>query len=335
MYELKSNEDIEVLKSVGGKLVCHGMENHWDFGWISPKDRSPEQKLEDASFQAEMPAFEILGEEEPKDHAFLWDFALKANNGKHFTVFHQQTGSCVGNGLGQALWYLSAVEVHRLKDPEQVILPFWLLPYGRSRMYAGMNDHGEGSFGSAAAKAIREDGVIPYNLPGLPQPKDDNGLTWGSKVELEWSYGKGIDQKWLNESRKHLVKTTARIRTADEAKAALRNYYPLTCASMFGFSPMTPPVSCDPPVRLVPRRNDQWGHQMCCVGWLNHPQKGDLFYILNSWGKTVHGEPAGHYNEPPGGFWIGKADMEFICRDEVFALSQFQGFPAQKISWNF
>lgn len=335
MGGMKSDEEMEALKSVGGRMIWNGLENHWDFGWIPQRNRSEEQKIKDAYYQTQMPAFEIIGQEEPKDHAFLWDFSLKANNGKHFTVFHQQTGSCVGNGLGQALWYLSAVEVHRLKDPEQVVLPFWLLPYGRSRLYAGLDDHGEGSFGSAAARAIQEDGVLPFNLPELPQPVDDDGLTWGEKAELEWSYGRGIDEKWLKESRKHLIKTTARIRTATEAKAALRNYYPLTCASMFGFSPMTPEVSCDPPVRLVPRRNDQWGHQMCCIGWLDHPQKGDLFYILNSWGKKIHGQPAGHYNEPPGGFWISKQDMDFICRDEVFALSQFQGFPAQTISWKF
>jgi hypothetical protein len=332
---LYTEEEIEMLKSVGGKIAINGNESYWNFGWISSEERSEEQTNLDATYQREMPSFSIEGEEEPKDRAFLWDFSLKANNGKHFTVFHQQTGSCVGNGLGQALWYLSAVEVHRLKDPEQVLMPFWLLPYGRSRMYAGMDNHGEGSFGSSAALAISKDGVIPFNLEGLPQPTNRDGLTWGKEAELEWSRGSKIDEKWLNLSRKHLVKTTARIRSADDAIAALRNYYPLTCASMFGFTPMIPEISGTPPVRVVQRRNDSWGHQMCCIGWIKHPEHGDIFYILNSWGKELHGVPAGSFNEPPGGFWIKKKEMEFICRDEVFAFSQFQGFPAQTISWNF
>lgn len=330
-----TNEEFDKLQSVGGRITIKGEETHWNFGWVPPEHRSEYQKEQDATYQKAMPIFAIEGEEEPKDHAFLWDFSLKANAGKHFTVFHQQTGSCVGNGLGQALWYLSAVEVHRLQDPEQVILPFWLLPYGRSRLYADMDNHGEGSFGSAAAKAIAEDGVIPFNLEGLPQPQDKDGLTWGAEAELKWSCGSKIEAKWLELSRKHLVKTMARIRTAEEAKAALRNYYPLTCASMFGFSPMIPEVSGTPPVRVVQKRNDSWGHQMCVIGWLEHPEHGDLFYILNSWGKKIHGVPTGAYNEPQGGFWIKKREMDFICRDEVFALSQFQGFPAQKISWNF
>lgn len=329
-----TNDEFEPLKKFGGTFSAQEENVHWNFGWIPPDKRSSLQKEQDEQYQKEMPEFKIIGEEEPKDRAFLWDFSLKANEGKHFTVFHQQTGSCVGNGLGQALWYLSAVEVYRLKDPEQVILPFWLLPYGRSRLYADMDDHGEGSFGSAAAKAIKEDGVIPFNLDGLPQPVDKDGLTWGKEQELKWSRGSIIEKKWLDLSRKHLVKTTARIRSADEAKAALRNYYPLTCASMFGFSPMVPEISGTPPVRVVQKRNDSWGHQMCCIGWLDHPEHGDLFYILNSWGKETHGKPAGYYNEPEGGFWIKKREMEFICRDEVFALSQFQGFPAQTISWN-
>jgi hypothetical protein len=81
---------------------------------------------------------------------------------------------------------------------------------------------------------------------------------------------------------------------------------------MFGFTPMIPEVSGTPPVRVVQRRNDSWGHQMCCIGWIKHPEHGDIFYILNSWGKELHGVPAGSFNEPPGGFWIKKKEMLFL-----------------------
>ena len=57
--------------------------------------------------------------------AFLWDFTKAANGGKHYRTFFQKTGSCVGNGGGQAVWYLSAMEVIRLGDREQVLLPFY------------------------------------------------------------------------------------------------------------------------------------------------------------------------------------------------------------------
>jgi len=50
---------------------------------------------------------------------------------------------------------------------------------------------------------------------------------------------------------------------------------------------------------------------------------------------NAHGlPPAGGYGEPPGGFWINEADMDIIAKQgDSFAFSQFQGFPAQKMSW--
>jgi hypothetical protein len=51
---------------------------------------------------------------------------------------------------------------------------------------------------------------------------------------------------------------------------------------------------------------------------------------LNSGGNPHGADPDGG---PPGGFWIKKADMEFMCRDEVFIFSNFDGFPAQSLPW--
>lgn len=322
-----SHDNYELMRGFGGQVLYRGHnheDSHWNFGYSGAPQNDP--------IAAAMPAFSIVGNEEPKDHAFLWDFSLKANNGKHFLTFRQESGSCVGNGLGQAIWYLQSVEVCRNGDAEEVILPFWLLTYGKSREIAGMRGQGEGSFGSAAAEAMKREGILPSNDSSLPQPDIKDGICYGYKTEMQWSDGAKISNKYLEVSRKHIVKTAAKIKNSEEAKAALRNYYPLTCASMFGTANLVPPTKGTPPVRLAPR-TDSWGHQMCCIGWLNHPELGDLFYILNSWGPDVHGKPAGSFNEPPGGFWITAKDMDFMARDEVFAFSQFDGFPAQTFSW--
>ena len=117
----------DLLKSVGGHLLTlgsSGIARTWNFGYTGAPIDDP--------FLNAMPEFKIIGYEEDKKQAFLWDFSLQANGGKHFLAFRQETGSCVGNGLGQAIWYLSAVEVFRLKDPEAVLLPFWLLPYSQT-----------------------------------------------------------------------------------------------------------------------------------------------------------------------------------------------------------
>lgn len=326
--------DESFFRSVGGKVPYLGQEEaHWNFGRIAPADMSEDQKKADALAKENFVEFKLVGEaNEPKDRAFLWDFSKKANNGKHFEAFYQQTGSCVGNGVGQAMWYLQAVESIRLGDAELVKLPFWLLPYGRSRYIAGMHGRGEGSFGSAAAEAMRVDGTMEADLEGLPQPTSSGGLTWGSKAEMEWSDGGAIKDKWLSISRKHLVKSAAQIKSGKDAREALLNYYPLTIASMFGTSPLVVKAVGTPAVRLA-KRNDSWGHQMCVIGVVNHPEFGWIFYVLNSWGTTVHGEPCGNYGEPAGGFWITEADMDWICRDECFAYSQFDGFPTQSVSW--
>jgi hypothetical protein len=301
------------------------------FVCLLESDRSDEQNQLHSQLCSEMIPLQILGrDDDNRKQVKLWDFSRKANEGKHFPTFRQITGSCVGNGGGQALWYLSAVEVIRLGDPEAVLLPFYLLPYGRSRLYGGLRGRGEGSFGSAFAKAIRVDGILPATTSGLPQPREENGLTWGRDAELNWSDGSTIADGWLQQSRKFLVQSTAAVRNLDEVRSAIRNYYPITIASSWG-GMMLPPLVGTPSVRLN-RRVTTWHHQMCVVGWQEHPQLGELYYVLNSWGPTVHGSPAS--DEPPGGFWIDAREMDSIARSgECFAFSQFQGFPAQDFSW--
>lgn len=304
------------------------------FGWIPPDERSPEMQAWHLEECASMPVFRILGKaNDDTKKAVLWDCskeAVKLNpalptNGEHFMVFRQVTGSCVGNGLGQATWYLSAVEVVRLHDAEQVLLPFYLLPYGRSRYYAGMRGRGDGSLGSAGAKAVRTDGILSALTEGLPKFTSEGGISWGERAEYDWSDGAAIDNKWLDMSRKHLVKTTAQMNSADDCRMALQNYYPLTIASMWG-GRMECPTEGTPPV-LLNERVTSWAHQMCVIGWWEHPTLGEIFYVLNSWGKNAHGtDPSG---APQGGFWIRKRDMErIVSENETFAFSQFDGFPA-------
>ncbi len=260
----------------------------------------------------------------------VFDFEVEEDHS--FIAGGMTVHNCVGNGLGQALRYLSAVEVVRLKDPEQVILPFWLIPYGRSRYYGGMRGRGEGSFGSTAAKAIMVDGVVPYNTAGLEQPtmNENDGITWGSSAEMKWSDGGAISEDWLSKSRKHLVKSAANCPNADAAWEAVSNWYPLTIASNWG-GQMKPSVQGSPGV-LLNKRVTSWAHQMCVIGRYRHPTLGKLFYVLNSWGPRTHGTcPSG---APPGGFWITFAEMDYICRQqEAFILSQFNGFPSQQFRW--
>jgi hypothetical protein len=313
----------------------------WDFGWIAPDLRSTEESRADQQAKASLAPFVLQGKnrygEERK--AFLWecwkhpDAVAQMKFGKVYPGVHQITGSCVGAGGCNYLYSLACVEMIRLGEPELAVVPFWLLPYGRSRYYLGDRGPGEGSLGSTFAKAVLEDGYIEADRDGLPTYTSDDGLIWGRNVELSWSDGdekKTLDL--LPHSRKHLVKTCAQIRNADDAREAIVGGFPFGfCGDWGGLMecPVTEGV-------LLNRRAGSWNHQQSCHGWWDHPKLGEIFYILNQWGLRTHGIcPTG---APPGGYWIKKNEMEYQCRNgECFVPSQFNGFPApdRPLSWIF
>jgi hypothetical protein len=293
-------------------------------GWIPPHERDDDQKRAAADAEATIPALVIRGRGANEDatKVCLWDCWEPALGRKYLGV-HQITGSCVGAGGGNALFSLAAADKVKRKDREKVVIPFWLYPYGISRMLAGMNRRGDGSMGSTFARAVREYGHIPADTKGLPAFKEGDGIVWGQGVELDWSVGKDAPREVVEASKIHLVKSTAQCRTTDDVRDAIKNYYPCTCASNWGGL-----MRC--PVKegvLLNRRSGTWSHQMSVHAWWDHPKLGELFWIQNQWGLSAHGEcPTG---APHGGFWVQKKDMQDICSQrEVFAFSEFDGFPS-------
>jgi hypothetical protein len=242
-----------------------------------------------------------------EDHSFIANGFVVAN--------------CVGAGGGNVAASLSFVEVIRLGDPEQVILPFYPFTYGRSRFHSGSRGRGEGSSGSGWAQAAIEDGILDnLSHEQLPKPKNSDGLIWGADVEMAWSDGAGsLCTGVLELGRKHLIRTASRMRSADDCKAAISNLFPITCASMYGFKPE---------IRngvLFGVKGPRWAHQMALLAVWEHPELGDIFWLQNQWGD-VHGRcPTGM---PFGGVWIPRVDVDWMCRDEVFAFSQYNGYPA-------
>jgi hypothetical protein len=319
----------------GGRRILHGADGSWDFGWRRPDVRTATEHACHGRALAAMPEFLIEGAGNDDKKVCLWDCwrhsaVVATTGGKPFPGFHQLTGSCVGAGGGNTVFSLAAVEVVRLGDPEQALVPFWPLPYGRSRVRAGIHGRGEGSIGSAFAEAMREDGIIEASADGLPKFRDDDGIYYTSSVEMTWSDGDRVPAKYAESAHTHLVKTTAPLKNADQLREAIRNYYPCSFAGDWG-GLMECPTAGTPPV-LLNRHADSWSHQQSVHGWWDHPTLGEIFYVMNQWGLKTHGIcPSG---APPGGYWIKKADAEYQCRTgEVFAFSQFQGFPAQKFSW--
>jgi hypothetical protein len=292
-------------------------------GWIPFEQRTLVQNAAHFEALSSLPKFEIVGRTTyPKDgKAFLTNLwkheRVKSKLGFEFPGVHQITGSCVGAGGGNMLFSLATADAIMRGEPEEVIIPFWLLPYGRSRYYLGDTSPGEGSTGSTFARACIEDGTLDGRGEGLPEFKNSDGLVWGERVEMSWSDGDAKQtMDLLPESRKHLVQTAA---------------YPVTIASSWG-GRMECPTKGDPPV-LLNEHSGSWSHQMSVQNWWDHPTLGEIFWVQNQWGDAHGHDPAGG---PAGGFWVVKNDIDWICRNgEVYAFSQFNGYPAQDIAWDW
>lgn len=264
--------------------------------------------------------FQIRGvdHDHTKARAVLWDASVVVQ-GKHLATFRQEIGDCVGSGAKQAVDYLQCVEMVRTGETEfkAVYEPYH---YACGRMApdcgAGRIRGPDGSIGSDQAHALTLYGVLAGDLPGL-EP-------YSAKVVKQWAV-RMPEARWLQEGKKHLVRSAAPVRSADEVREAICNGYPITIASSWG-GQMRPPAKDG---RLVNHRVTTWQHQMCIIGYDGATGKEPYWYILNSWGEDAHGKPPD--DAPPGGFWVTRKDVEFIVRQgDSFALSQFDGFPAQE-----
>jgi hypothetical protein len=320
-----------------------GEQYVYDFGWIPEEARTEQENEAHEAAVGLMPRFLITGtptgdaNEDGANLTATWKHAdVVAANGSEFTGTHQLTGSCVGAGGGNMWATLAFHEAIVGGEEELPKVPFWLLPYGRSRFYCGMKTPGEGSLGSCFARAAVEDGTLEYDRSGLPQPTSrDDGWIWGRNVEMSWSDGdarQSLDA--LEHSRKHLIKTAAQCRSASDVWQALVNGYPVTCASMYAHNGGRVQGEGKDAV-LLASRSGSWAHQMSVPACRKHPKLGRIYWLHNQWGLRAHGIcPSGM---PPGGVWITEADMNWICRDEVYAFSAYSGFPspAKPIPWTW
>jgi hypothetical protein len=304
-------------------------------GWVDWQDRSPEMNAAHERALADMQTFKIAGDaggEHPKKVVLtdLWDHPMVVDAlGFAFPGFHQLTGSCVGAGGGNCEFTLSCVEVVRLGDPEQIVLPWWLYTYGKSRQRCGMRGRGEGSSGSAYAEAARLDGYVRSTFQGLPQFKrDGDGLKLTEDMEYTWSNGSAIAQEYVGEGKQHLVKSTSPMRTTDDVRESIVNLFPCTDAYSGYVGHGRPHGSGDDAV-VVGEVDSRGGHQTSIQGWQEHPELGELFLYVNQWPTSV-------YPKNPGAarcsVWINKRTMQQILSEgEVYSFSQFDGYPAQRL----
>lgn len=295
-------------------------------GWVPQIDRTPEQNKISDNIIGAMPKFAIGGPPQALDgkRLVLWDITNPIL-GKHVPTLYQRTGSCVGNGHWTVCTYLMLLEIAagEAETFQEIFLPYH---YGRGRLHAGMSGRGEGSTGSGQAEAIRVDGILINALDGLPKPSGgDDALTWGASVEMEWSAGNRISDKWIQEGRKHPCKTTAMVTSYKQVRDSLLNRYPVAVCSNVGFEGRFK----EDRGRIWGGVGGSWNHCMCFIGVDDDPARPGV-YCRNSWSSDAHPKPID--GAPPGGFWVDADVVDRMVRQEdSFAFSQFEGFPDQ--SW--
>lgn len=258
--------------------------------------------------------------------AALWKLAQQAYNGP-LPYNWQKTGSCVGAGGGNMLSTLIGVEI-QAGEHEVIQAPWWLYTYGQSRARLGLDSEGEGSTGAAWAAEIQEGGI--FSLEEIPEvgnfTSEQGWRSVSSRTELAWSVGQPWKDRYGARARLHPVKGVRHVASADQAGEELRNGRPITMASMFGSKTIRPRGN---PVVNIAEYDDEWSHQMFIDEVWDHPTEGTLYRVGNNWGPSAH--PAPKSGEPAGGFYITKATLERILREdsEVYAYDGFGGFQAR------
>jgi hypothetical protein len=247
---------------------------------------------------------------------FLWQYAKKANGGEHLANIPQQIGDCVSFGAAHAVDYLACMEIVRLGEAETYRPAFPPYIYGISRVQIGGGRiGGDGSVGAWGAAGLQKYGVLAANEAGVPPYSGRVARAWGDQ---------GPPAAMIERARPHLIKSAANVASFEQIADALCNGYPTTVASDRGFDMQ--PVLRDGRRWGVPRGS--WAHQMCFIGVIFGSRPG--CYCLNSWGPDAHGPPA--QDEPPGGFWVEAEVVTSMARQgDAFALSQFNGFPRQRL----
>jgi len=287
------------------------------FGWAGPEEASREWDR----LAAEFPPFLIANATRPTANrtARLWDLVRKVLGGDTPNS-PQRTGDCVSFGAKNAVEYVQCAEI-LAGDLEEFrpVFPPYLYATGRVLVGGGRLRGRAGSLGSWMAKAVVEHGVLRSDHPGVP--------AYSAAVANRWGDGEGF-RPFLDEGRRHPIRSAARIADWDALVAAVVNGYPCTIASNAGFA-------MKPGRDGFHARRGTWPHQMCVVAVCDDPRR-PWAGLLNSWGD-VHGRVTDFETGDPwpaGTLRVTRdAVEEMLRKGECFAYSRFDGFPQQDLLW--
>ena len=227
----------------------------------------------------------------------------------------QTTGDCVSHATRNAIDITRAVEIDVKGDRERFV--------SRSAtegIYQSRGHNGQGMSCSQAARYVHEKG-------GILLRKDYGEIDlskYNSEIGAEHDIPSSI---YLDEARKHQVKTISSIRTVQEARDALANGYSLSVCSGHGFSSRRDKNG-------IAKKSSGWNHAMAWIACddTHDIYKESLFLIQNSWGVWNTGPK--RLGQPDGSFWIREKDArDMLSGGGAWVFSDVNGFPAKNIDW--
>lgn len=264
-----------------------------------------------------------LIQEAPDKDALLYKVFEKAAG--HAWVPHDQngTGCCVGEGNSGAVEMLGAIQQvldgnggH--KDISAAAM------YGLAREVGGMlHQRGDGAVGADAAKALMTMGAISCEEAGDTNGRDGSAKTHASLAKKWGSTGLPAALKGI--AKTHIVKTVSQVRTPEEVRTANVNGYPVTICSNVGFEGRGG-FKRDSNGFCYP--GGTWPHCMFIAGYRADKR---AFLVFQSWGPDAPPGPKS-LDQPDGTFWIEwSACQRIVQSGECYALSAFDGYPAQDL----
>lgn len=242
----------------------------------------------------------------------------------HIPVHEQTIGDCVSHGWGSAVDVLACVEIDQKNESEEFRFEVATEPiYAGSRVeIGGGRVNGDGSLGGWAAKFVERYGILhrtTYDRYDLRTYSGDKARKWGQRSH-------GVPDILEPIARQHPVRTVSLVTSYVEARDAIANGYPIPVCSNQGFTSTRDNDGFAKP-------EDNWAHCMLFLAVDDAHYRPGLL-CLNSWGPHWISGPKRH-GQPDGSFWVDADTVDSMLRGgDSFAVSNYVGFPAQKINYN-